>query len=141
MISCDFAAVIRIQQAGFISGGDTRAMNVLAAVQHHGYAATAVILLASACGLPLPVSVVLLTAGAAAHSGSLNLALVILCAATASLTGDTIMYLGGRFTGWWLLAGICRMSLNPETCVFGSARSFYRRGPRTLLVEIVRAHV
>ena len=42
-------------------------MDLLAAVQHHGYAATAVILLLSACGLPLPISVVLLTAGAAAH--------------------------------------------------------------------------
>jgi membrane protein DedA with SNARE-associated domain/rhodanese-related sulfurtransferase len=108
-------------------------MNLLAAVQHHGYAATAVILFFSACGLPLPISVVLLTAGAAAHSGSLNLGLVILCAAGAALVGDTIMYLGGRFTGWWLLAGLCRLSFNPETCIFGSARSFYRRGPRTLL--------
>lgn len=108
-------------------------MNLLAAVQNHGYAATAVILLLSACGLPLPISIVLLTAGAAAHGGSLNLGLVILCAAGAALTGDTILYLGGRFTGWWLLAGLCRLSLNPETCIFGSARSFYKRGPRTLL--------
>ena len=108
-------------------------MNLLVAVQHHGYAATAVILLLSACGLPLPISVVLLTAGAAAHYGSLNLGLVILCAAGAALTGDTILYFGGRFTGWWLLARLCRLSLNPEKCIFGSARSFYRSGPRTLL--------
>ena len=108
-------------------------MNLLVAVQHHGYAATAVILLLSACGVPLPISVVLLTAGAAAHSGSLNLGLVILCAAGAALTGDTILYFGGRFTGWWLLGRLCRFSLNPEKCIFGSARSFYRRGPRTLL--------
>jgi membrane protein DedA with SNARE-associated domain/rhodanese-related sulfurtransferase len=107
-------------------------MHLLAAVQNHGYAATAVILLLSACGLPLPVSIVLLTAGAAAHSGVLNLALVILCAAAAALTGDTVLFFGGKFTGWWLLAGLCRLSLNSETCVVGSARSFYRRGPRTL---------
>jgi membrane protein DedA with SNARE-associated domain/rhodanese-related sulfurtransferase len=109
-------------------------MNLLAAVQHHGYAATAVILLLSACGLPLPISIVLLTAGAAAHGASLNLGLVILSAAGAALLGDTILYLGGRFTGWWLLAGLCRLSLNPEKCIFGSARSFYKRGPRTLLI-------
>ena len=108
-------------------------MSLLAAVQNHGYAATALILLLSSCGLPLPLSIVLLTAGAAASAGSLNLGLVILCAASAALLGDTILYLGGRFTGWWLLAGLCRVSLNPETCIFGSARSFYRRGPRTLL--------
>ncbi len=108
-------------------------MNVLAAVENHGYAATAALLLLSACGLPLPISIVLLTAGAAAHSGSLNLGLVILAAAGAALVGDTILYLGGKFTGWWLLAGLCRLSLNPERCIFSSARSFYRRGPRTLL--------
>ncbi|HXS12405.1 MAG TPA: VTT domain-containing protein [Acidobacteriaceae bacterium] len=108
-------------------------MNLLVAVQNHGYAATAVILLLSACGLPLPISIVLLTAGAAAHSGALNLGWVILCATGAALAGDTILYFGGRFTGWWLLAGLCRLSLNPETCIFDSARSFYRRGQRTLL--------
>ena len=108
-------------------------MSLLAAVQNHGYAATALIMLLSSCGLPLPLSVVLLTAGSAAHSGSLNLGLLILCAALAGLLGDTILYFGGRFTGWWLLAGLCRISINPETCIFGSARSFYRRGPRTLL--------
>jgi membrane protein DedA with SNARE-associated domain/rhodanese-related sulfurtransferase len=76
---------------------------------------------------------VLLTAGANAHKGTLNLGLLILCAAAASLLGDTLMYFGGRFTGWWLLAGICRLSVNPEDCIFGSAKSFYKRGPKTLM--------
>ncbi len=107
--------------------------SLLAAVEHHGYAATAVTFFLSACGLPLPISVVLLAAGAAAHGGGLSLGLVILGAAGAALAGDTLMYLGGRLTGWWLLAGICRVSMNPETCIFGSANRFYRRGPRTLL--------
>jgi membrane protein DedA with SNARE-associated domain/rhodanese-related sulfurtransferase len=108
-------------------------MNLLAILAHHGYAVTAIALFVTCCGLPLPISVVLLTAGAEAHHGGLNLALVLLCAAGAALTGDTLMYLGGRFTGWWLLAGLCRISMNPETCIFGSARSFYKRGPKTLL--------
>jgi membrane protein DedA with SNARE-associated domain/rhodanese-related sulfurtransferase len=108
-------------------------MNLLAAVQHHGYAATAIVLFLSACGLPLPISIVLLAAGAAAHGGSLTLGLVILAAASAALAGDTVLYIGGRTTGWWLLAGLCRLSLNPETCIFGSAHSFYQRGPKTLL--------
>jgi membrane protein DedA with SNARE-associated domain/rhodanese-related sulfurtransferase len=108
-------------------------MNLVSAAEHHGYVTTAALLLVSACGLPLPLSVVLLTAGAAAHGGSLNLGVLILCAGVAALTGDSIMYFGGKFTGWWLLAGICRMSMNPENCIFGSANSFYRRGPKTLM--------
>jgi membrane protein DedA with SNARE-associated domain/rhodanese-related sulfurtransferase len=108
-------------------------MNLLSAIEHHGYAATAVVMFLGSCGLPLPLAVVLLTAGAAAHGGSLNLGLVILCALAAALTGDVLMFLGGRYTGWWLLAGLCKISMNPDACIFGSARSFYHRGPKTLL--------
>jgi len=109
-------------------------MNLLALVTHHGYATTMVMMFLAACGLPLPLSVVLLAAGANAHGGSLNLGLLILYASLASLLGDTLMYFGGRYTGWWLLAGICRISLNPEDCIFGSAKSFYERGPKSLMV-------
>ena len=108
-------------------------MDLLSVVEHHGYAVTAGVLFFACCGLPLPLSVVLLAAGAAAHGGSLNLGLVILVAGFAAIAGDSLMYLGGRYTGWWLLAGLCRLSVNPETCIFGSARSFYKRGPKTLL--------
>ncbi len=108
-------------------------MNLLALVTQHGYATVGTILFLSACGLPLPLSVVLLMAGAAAHGASLSLQMVLLTAFLASTAGDNLMYLGGRATGWWLLAGICRISMNPETCIFGSANSFYKRGQKTLL--------
>lgn len=108
-------------------------MNLVVLVTHHGYATTMCIMFLAACGLPLPLSVVLLTAGAAAHGGSMNLGLLILAAVIAAVLGDTLMYLGGKYTGWWLLAGICRISMNPETCIFGSANSFYRRGPKALM--------
>jgi membrane protein DedA with SNARE-associated domain/rhodanese-related sulfurtransferase len=108
-------------------------MNLLALVTHHGYATTMVMMFLASCGLPLPLSVVLLIAGAMAHHGVLNPGVLILCASVAALLGDTLMYFGGRYTGWWLLAGMCRLSMNPEDCIFGSAKSFYRRGPKTLL--------
>jgi membrane protein DedA with SNARE-associated domain/rhodanese-related sulfurtransferase len=108
-------------------------MNLPAVIEHHGYAVTAAVMLVTSCGIPLPLSVVLLTAGAAAHGGTLNLGLVILVATGFALLGDVLMFFGGRYTGWWLLAGLCRISMNPETCVFGSANSFYKRGPKTLL--------
>ena len=109
-------------------------MNLLAILAHHGYAVIAIALFVACCGLPLPISVVLLTAGAlAAHGGPLSLGAVLLLAWAAALSGDTLMYFGGKLTGWWLLAGMCKVSVNPEACIFGSARSFYKRGPRTLL--------
>ncbi|HSY37656.1 MAG TPA: VTT domain-containing protein [Acidobacteriaceae bacterium] len=109
-------------------------MNLLEVIAHHGYVVISIVLFSAACGLPLPLSVVLLTAGAAAHGGSLNLGLVILCAWSATLAGDWLMYLGGKSTGWWLLTQICRFSMNQEACVFGSAHQFHKRGPKALLV-------
>jgi membrane protein DedA with SNARE-associated domain/rhodanese-related sulfurtransferase len=109
-------------------------MNLLNVIGHHGYAVTSIVLFCACCGLPLPLSVVLLTAGAAAHGGSLNFGVLLLCACGSALLGDTLMYLGGRFTGWWLLTAICRFSMNPETCIFSSAQQFYKRGPRVLMI-------
>src|ERR1700761_5835732 len=33
-----------------------------------------------------------------------------------------------------MLTNICRFSMNPELCVFASARQFYKRGPRALMI-------
>jgi membrane protein DedA with SNARE-associated domain/rhodanese-related sulfurtransferase len=109
-------------------------MNLLEVIGHHGYVVISIVLFSACCGLPLPLSVVFLTAGAAARGGSLNLGGVIACAWGAALLGDSLMYLGGRYTGWWLLTEVCRFSMNQEACVFGSAHQFHRRGPRALLI-------
>ncbi|MGH8140691.1 MAG: rhodanese-like domain-containing protein [Steroidobacteraceae bacterium] len=54
-------------------------------------------------------------------------------ALAAMVAGDTIMFVIGRYTGWWLLGVLCRLSLNPESCILRGADAFFRRG-RTLLV-------
>jgi membrane protein DedA with SNARE-associated domain/rhodanese-related sulfurtransferase len=75
----------------------------------------------------------MLAAGAAAHNGVLSLEVVLPLAWASALLGDTLLYFGGRYTGWWLLALMCRLTLNPEGCIFSSSAYFYRRGARTLL--------
>ncbi len=107
-------------------------MGLLSVVAQHGYAVVAVILFLAAAGLPLPTSIVLLAAGASAH-GSLNVFAVIAIAAASAISGDAVLYTGGRYTGWWLLAGMCRLAINPEGCIFSSSAYFYRRGAKTLL--------
>jgi membrane protein DedA with SNARE-associated domain/rhodanese-related sulfurtransferase len=101
-------------------------------IAHHGYAVAAVILFLAALGLPLPTSIALLAAGAAAHRG-ISLEIILPVAWASMLLGDSILFLGGRYTGWWLLAGMCRLAMNPEGCIFSSSAYFYRRGARTLL--------
>jgi membrane protein DedA with SNARE-associated domain/rhodanese-related sulfurtransferase len=107
-------------------------MELIDVIAHHGYAVTAIVMFLAAVGIPLPMSITLLAAGAATQHG-LRLGILLPVAWVAALAGDTLLYFGGRYTGWWLLAGMCRVSMNPEQCIFSSAGYFYRRGPRTLL--------
>jgi membrane protein DedA with SNARE-associated domain len=72
--------------------------------------------------------------GAAAASGTLKLAWVYAAAVTAMLLGDTIIFMLGRYTGWSLLSLLCKVSVNPETCILRSAELFYKRGKKILLV-------
>ncbi|HEY2462982.1 MAG TPA: VTT domain-containing protein [Steroidobacteraceae bacterium] len=103
------------------------------ALAQHGYAILAVIVFLEAIGVPVPAAVALLIAGGAVARGVLLAQYVIGIALFAMLAGDTLMFILGRYTGWWLLGLLCRVSLNPEACILRSADSFYRRG-RTLLV-------
>ena len=108
-------------------------MGLAGLIEHHAYIVTALLTFAACMGLPLPISLTLLVAGAAAHGGRLDLERLLPGVWFAAILGDTLLYLGGRFTGWWLLAGLCRLTTNPEQCIFRSADYFYRRGPHTLL--------
>ena len=99
----------------------------------HGYAILFAIVFVEAIGLPVPAALALLLAGGASALGSLNVWYVLGGSLAAMAAGDTLMFFLGRYTGWWLLGLLCRVSLNPESCILRSADSFYRRG-RTLLV-------
>lgn len=109
-------------------------MDVERLIAGHVYLLTVLIVFLGSLGVPTPASVALLALGAAAHVGQFNLLVVLPTIWLAALLGDTLLYLGGRYTGWWLLARLCRVTTNPEQCIFRSADYFYRRGPNTLLV-------
>jgi membrane protein DedA with SNARE-associated domain/rhodanese-related sulfurtransferase len=103
------------------------------ALAQHGYSILIAAVFLETVGLPVPAALALLIAGGAAARGVLQVPYALGSALLAMLAGDTLMFLLGRYTGWWLLGILCRISLNPETCILRSADAFYRRG-RTLLV-------
>jgi membrane protein DedA with SNARE-associated domain/rhodanese-related sulfurtransferase len=87
-----------------------------------------------AVGFPVPAALALLIAGGASARGSLPGSYAVLGSLAAMLAGDTLMFILGRYTGWWLLGILCRISLNPESCILRSADSFYRRGRKLLVI-------
>ena len=99
-----------------------------------GYALTFALLFAEALGLPFPAAIALVAAGAGVASHNLSGPAILLAAMVALLIGDSAQFWLGRYSGWALLGFLCRLSMNPETCILRSAESFYKRGKLTLVV-------
>jgi membrane protein DedA with SNARE-associated domain len=108
--------------------------DLLSIMARHGYGLTFALLFAEAIGVPLPAAVALVAAGAAIATHTLWGLGVLLTAMLALLLGDSALFWLGRYSGWGLMALLCRLSMNPETCILRSAESFYKRGKMTLLV-------
>ena len=108
--------------------------SLLSIAAHQGYALTFVLLFAEALGLPFPAAIALVAAGAGVASHTLSGPAVLLAAMVALLIGDSAQFWLGRYSGWALLGFLCRLSMNPETCILRSAESFYKRGKLTLVV-------
>ena len=99
----------------------------------HGYGFLAAAVFLESIGFPVPAALALLIAGGACARGPLYFPYALASALSAMLIGDALMFLLGRYTGWWLLGMLCRLSLNPESCILRSAGSFHRRGRSVLL--------
>lgn len=85
-------------------------------------------------GLPLPAVPFLLAAGALAGLGKMNLASAVSLAIMACLIADQIWYELGRRRGRRVLDVLCRISLEPDSCVRRTENFFIRHGARSLLI-------
>ncbi len=101
---------------------------------HHGYAVVFAWVLLEQGGLPIPSVPLLLAAGALAATGRMNLALILGTAVLASLASDGSWYVVGRRRGRGVLRLLCRISLEPDSCVRQTENLFTRRGSAALLL-------
>lgn len=85
-------------------------------------------------GLPLPAVPALLAAGALVGMGRLHWALAVGATLVASLVADFIWYELGRRRGAGVLSLLCRIALEPESCVRRTRNLFTRHGTKSLLV-------
>jgi membrane protein DedA with SNARE-associated domain len=97
-------------------------------ITQHGYSILFALVFAEALGLPIPAALALLIAGGSSAKGPLHLGLVLLTSFSALVLGDALLFLLGRSTGWWLLGILCKLSLDPDSCILRSAESFRRYG-------------
>jgi membrane protein DedA with SNARE-associated domain len=100
----------------------------------HGYTLLFFWILFEQLGLPIPAAPLLIAAGVLAGIGQLNFALVFGVSVVASLLSDHFWYQIGRYRGSKVLSLLCRISLDPDSCVRKTQNIFTRHGARSLLV-------
>lgn len=101
---------------------------------HHGYVVLFAWVAAEQFALPVPSEPVLLAAGVLAGAGLLRLPFAIAVGVGASLLSDVIWYEIGRTRGHQVMRLLCRISLEPDSCVRRSQDTFARYGGWSLLV-------
>jgi membrane protein DedA with SNARE-associated domain len=99
----------------------------------HGYSLLFFWVLAEQLGIPIPAAPILLAAGALSGIGHMNLALTLLLSVIASLASDVIWYEFGRRKGAVVLNLLCRIALEPDSCVRRTESVYERNGARSLL--------
>lgn len=100
----------------------------------HGYVVLFMGVMGEQLGLPLPAGLLLFAGGALAGTGQLSLILAFILSATACFLSDNFWYQIGHRRGSSVLPFLCRISLNPDSCVRRTQNIFSRYGAKSLLV-------
>lgn len=99
----------------------------------HGYLLVFFDVLAVALGVPVPADPLLLLMGAMVGNRAYSFMPLLLSASLAALIGDTVWYGLGRFRGRSVLGLLCKLSLEPDTCVRKTEAAFAKRGTGALV--------
>src|ERR1044071_9647449 len=100
----------------------------------HGTALVFAAVFVEQLGAPLPATPWLLAAGALAATGKINWLTATTAAVVGSLLADAIWFYLGRYRGYRVLSFLCRISLEPDSCVRRTQDVFTRYGMRGIVV-------
>ena len=99
----------------------------------HGLALVFANVLLTQLGAPVPAIPTLIVAGALAQSGQLSAASALAVAVAASLAGDLPWFAAGRAYGHRVLGALCRIAIEPDSCVKQTEDRFGRWGAPSLM--------
>jgi membrane protein DedA with SNARE-associated domain/rhodanese-related sulfurtransferase len=107
-------------------------------LSNHALSMTYLILWAAVFGrqicLPVPANLFLLTAGALARGGGLNMSLILCVGILGCLAGDLVWFEAGRHWGSQIMRILCAFSSDPDYCVQRAHKVFGRWGLRSLIL-------
>jgi membrane protein DedA with SNARE-associated domain len=99
----------------------------------HGHLFVFAYILIVQAGIPVPADPLLLVMGTLIKEGYYSTLATVAVAASAAVMGDAIWFELGRRRGNSVLRLLCRLSLEPDTCVRKSENAFAKNGSQTLL--------
>ncbi len=108
-------------------------MNIAAFLHQYGNSLVFGSALLEESGLPLPATPVFIAAGMAAGAGDMNLPVIFGLATSGFLLGDILWYYLGRWQGRRILELLCRISLEPDSCIRHTEERFLRHGVSALV--------
>ena len=108
--------------------------STLECLVNHGYLVLLIWVFLEQAGLPLPSIPLLLASGALIGMHRLNFGVALLICMIASVCADTIWYQLGRTRGIRILHWLCRISLEPDSCVRRTEGLFEKQGAKSLLI-------
>jgi membrane protein DedA with SNARE-associated domain len=108
--------------------------NAVEFLLRHGYSVLLGWVFAEQIGLPVPSVPLLLAAGALAGTGRLNVFASLILCLVAALCADSIWYTLGRVKGIKIVQFICKVSLQPDSCVRRTEGAFEKQGAKSLLI-------
>ncbi len=103
-------------------------------ISQYGLLVVALNVLVDQIGLPVPAMPTLIVAGAMAAVGRLSIGPLFAWSVIACVAPDFGWYLIGRAYGIRVLKTLCRISLEPDSCVSQTQSRFERWGVNSLLV-------
>jgi membrane protein DedA with SNARE-associated domain/rhodanese-related sulfurtransferase len=110
------------------------AHQLILSIGEYGLIIVVVNVLLDQIGLPVPAVPTLIVAGAVAADGQLPLVALFFWSTTACLAADCGWYLVGQRYGIRVLKTLCRISLEPDSCVSQTQTRFERWGVNSLVI-------
>ena len=100
----------------------------------HGYWVLFLNVFIEQLGAPIPAIPLLMAMGALAGSGEFSFAMALAGSVAAAMAADLTWFHLGRRDGIRVLNRLCRISLEPDSCITRTQTTFDNLGPKALLV-------
>jgi membrane protein DedA with SNARE-associated domain/rhodanese-related sulfurtransferase len=108
--------------------------DLVSLITQYGLLVVALNVLVDQIGLPVPAMPTLMVAGAMVEAGHLSIGPLFAWSVAACVAPDCVWYLVGQRYGIRVLKTLCKISLEPDSCVSQTQTRFERWGINSLLV-------